>query len=1327
MLPAVAPNARVMRYGYESQWFGKEAMQQSASTVADRLLKALKRKRKDVSFRPLLFVAHCFGGLVVLKALLEAEQYPSEWPGVFPSTTGLVFFGTPFRGAGGMNQMEMLEAARREYDDDQVQPTALEVLQPGNAYLQEVVDGFLKKMRGQTTKTQIACFYELKASDVGKIVGGQSRTRFVVSESSGCLDLSDATSKHSLSRTHFNMNKFGKATEEDFETVAEVVVGMVKGSPKLVWARSQYHGKHKIDFHLQGMPIVGKFVQRDAETQELERLLVDKTHATARQKVVVLHGLGGIGKTQLSVEFARRHHHAFSSVFWLDGSSEASLKQSFAGMAQRLPQRELTADGVEMLKHSAIDVDVAVRECLRWLSLPSNQDWLLIFDNIDRDFHDKDDSQAYNVKAYFPHADHGSILMTSRLANLQRQGSGVRVGTVDTEQARAILENSAGRMVKDADVILQRLSGLPLALTQAGSYMQQTNVSASAYTKHYDETWERLMQKQGRFPLEEYGDRNVLTTWTISYEQVRKQSEEAAWMLKLWGFLDHGEIWYELVAAGCKLSNEMDVPAWLLTIATDELEYTDAVGLLSRYSLADARESSNSYSMHSVLHRWCGRLAEGGERYELGRIAAGIVASNVPNESESEFWTKRKRLLAHAVSVSWWIMGVDSSKEESRLDASQSRMYYSLGYLLAGEDRLKEAEAMYNRALQGYEETLGPKHTSTLDTVNNLGLLYTNQGRLDKAEAMYNRALRGYEEALGPKHISTLDTVHNLGLLYTNQERLDEAETMYNRALQGYEEALGPKHTSTLLTVNNLGGLYRDQERLEEAETMLNRALQGREEALGPKHISTLQTVNNLGLLYADQGQLDEAETMYNRALRGREEALGPKHTSTLLTVNNLGSLYRDQERLDKAEAMYNRSLQGKEEALGPKHTSTLQTVNSLGLLYADQGRLDKAETMYDRALQGYQEALGPKHTSTLYTVNNLGLLYAEQGRLDKAETMYNRALQGYEEALGPNHTSTLQTVNNSGILYMSQGRLDKAEVMYNRALQGYEEALGPKHTSTLSTVNNLGNLYTNQGQLDKAEAMYNRALRGFKEALGPKHTSTLGTVNNLGLLYAEQGRLDKAETMYDRALRGFKKALGLKHTLTLETVNNLGVLYKDQGQLDKAKTMYDRALQGREEALGPKHTSTLETVNNLGFLYVDQGRLDNAEAMYNRTLQGYQEAIKPEHLSTYLPALNTMWGLAALFDHQHRIEDAKLWYSKALVGYKMVKGTDHPMCQRLRNKLDALRTEYRDSKPVSEKSPQQESSTADSSANIDAGRGKSVLKQQRLLGKRKRDQEYAS
>ncbi|KAG4427552.1 hypothetical protein IFR05_016963, partial [Cadophora sp. M221] len=106
----------------------------------------------------------------------------------------------------------------------------------------------------------------------------------------------------------------------------------------------------------------------------------------------------------------------------------------------------------------------------------------------------------------------------------------------------------------------------------------------------------------------------------------------------------------------------------------------------------------------------------------------------------------------------------------------------------------------FNRALQGCEEALGPDHTSTLSTVNNLGNLYADQGKLAEAEKMCLRALQGHEEALGPDHTSTLSMVNNLGELYSDQGKLVEAEAMFTRALQGFEEALGPNHTSTLYT-----------------------------------------------------------------------------------------------------------------------------------------------------------------------------------------------------------------------------------------------------------------------------------------------------------------------------------------------------------------------------------------------------------------------------------------------------------------------------------------------------------------------------------------------
>ena len=118
---------------------------------------------------------------------------------------------------------------------------------------------------------------------------------------------------------------------------------------------------------------------------------------------------------------------------------------------------------------------------------------------------------------------------------------------------------------------------------------------------------------------------------------------------------------------------------------------------------------------------------------------------------------------------------------------------------------------------------------------------------------------------------------------------------------------------------------------------------------------------------------------------------------------------------------------------------------------------------------------------------------------------------------------------------------------------------------------------------------------------------------------------------------------------------------------------MYMRALEGKEKALGADHTLTLSTVNNLGILYKGQGKLDEAEKMYMRALEGYEKAIGPENILTFIPALNTMWGLASLFNCQDKVKDARTLYLKALSGYQKVVGDDHPKCQTLRNNLAAL------------------------------------------------------
>ena len=159
----------------------------------------------------------------------------------------------PFRGAGGLNQAEILQVIQNQYEDGQIQGSKLNILAPGNETLMDLMDVFFET-RQERNMARVACFFEQKPSNVGAIykdsrilvsgpvmlqIRADEVQRFVVDESSGCLDQSESTEKYSLSRDHFNMNKFDKPEEEDFETVYEVIEALVERPPALVAARDQ--------------------------------------------------------------------------------------------------------------------------------------------------------------------------------------------------------------------------------------------------------------------------------------------------------------------------------------------------------------------------------------------------------------------------------------------------------------------------------------------------------------------------------------------------------------------------------------------------------------------------------------------------------------------------------------------------------------------------------------------------------------------------------------------------------------------------------------------------------------------------------------------------------------------------------------------------------------------------------------------------------------------------------------------------------------------------------------------------------------------------------
>jgi len=483
-----------------------------------------------------------------------------------------------------------------------------------------------------------------------------------------------------------------------------------------------------------------------------------------------------------------------------------------------------------------------------------------------------------------------------------------------------------------SEELVQELGGLPLALAQAGSYIHQTNYDVIGYLSLYRETWSTLFESNTFLSLRDLGGRSILTTWTLSYEAIQIKCPDAAQMLQLWSYFDHGDLWYGLFTPllSVATTSETKLPEWYAQVVSSPTNFNVVIQALLSYSLAERQPTPLAYSVHPVVHQWCYHKTVK-NRNATARLALIILGSTVPQQTNRNYWVVERRLLPHCNHLHKVMkdMPVASLKEYGGSNLLLYS-YHMLGNLCSDQGKLKEAEEMYQRALKGYEKAWGSEHTSTLSIVNNLGLLYRDQGKLKKAEEMYQRALKGKKEAWGSEHTSTLETVNNLGNLYSDQGKLKEAEEMYQRALKGYEKAWSLEHTSTLETVNNLGNLYRDQGKLKEAEEMYQRALKGKEKAWGSEHTSTLGTVNNLGNLYRDQGKLKEAEEMYQRTLKGKEKAWGSEHTSTLETVNNLGLLYRDQGKLKEAEEMYQRALKGYEKARGSNHPNTIRIARNL-------------------------------------------------------------------------------------------------------------------------------------------------------------------------------------------------------------------------------------------------------------------------------------------------------------------------------------------------------------------------------------------------------------
>ncbi|PVH98812.1 hypothetical protein DM02DRAFT_656953 [Periconia macrospinosa] len=690
----------------------------------------------------------------------------------------------------------------------------------------------------------------------------------------------------------------------------------------------------KIPFILKGVP-VGKMASRPHDSEAIERALLTQDPKKGR-RIMVLHGLGGMGKTQLAADFVRRYKNSFSAVIWLDGSSESSLKQSLALCANRIPEGQIPERSRTYGTQSQINVDVVVKDVLEWLDTPGNDNWLLAVDNVDRDPRDED-PEAYDIETYLPQADHGAVLITTRLVSLGQLGEPREVKKVDIDHARAIFEVWYGKTLEqEANELLALLDGLPLALAHAAAYMSEHGITFDTYARLYQDQWKELMEDHnGRNSLRTYGNRSVATTWMISFKAIQKRNEAAANLLLLWAHLDNGSLWYGLIAPkrGRRASKRATTQTslWIGDIAKKEIEFIKAIRLLRSYSLVEETEDQTGWVMHSVVHQWALNIQDDKQRAALSWIAIVLVGYAVPKRGGTEFFKLVPRYLPHVQQCSRTVernkdtMEKDQNKDDRPLIWS---IYY-LGWFYRQSNRRHKDD----RPL--------------IWSIYYLGWFYRQSNRRHKAEVMFKHALQIYEKALGDNHPVKGTMAKDLSMIYVTLRRYDDAERLANQAFLIMDSNYGQEHTETLIALRELGRLHSQMGQTDDAEKELQRAVSGLEKTCGPEDHATLIAVGLLGDLYCTKSMWSEAEKMYKRVLSGRIKLLGPEHFWTMCTCSDLGRVYLRTGSLGKSEDFLQRAQRGFENLFGPddiyQEHHFVQNIGMICDIYCQQGRLEEA------------------------------------------------------------------------------------------------------------------------------------------------------------------------------------------------------------------------------------------------------------------------------------------------------------------------------------------------------------------------------------------------
>ena len=765
---------------------------------------------------------------------------------------------------------------------------------------------------------------------------------------------------------------------------------------------------------------------------------------------VALHGMGGIGKTQLAVEYVHRYGGAYDLVWWITADRPQDVEATLADLGDTLelqpaPTRAAMARSVlDALRTGA----VAAR-------------WLLVFDNAGEPGDD--------LKDLLPQGKGGHVLITSRDQDWSQHAHDLQVDVFRREESVAHLRSRAPALTPaEAGRIGGALGDLPIAVATAAAWLAETGTGAHEYLRQIEE-------REGRNPWE--------ATWDLSLERLRR-SAGAYRLLQICSVLGTDIaldlVYSDQMAAALSASDPL---------VSERVMRAALVQRINRLALLKLDPLAREINVHRLIQTSVRNRMTDDElrdaRHDAHLVLARFRPSGEPDDPDS--WPAFRMIWPH-LEVSNAMTCHDESVRQLLVD--RVRYLRRRGDLAEGLTLARQVEATW--AARIGLATNAALQRQLLHLRFNMANILRDQADYDEALELDKQVLAEQRTLLGDRHSHTLMTSGSLAADLRALGNYGEALHQDELTFQIWREDFGDDHPRTLMAANNYAASLRASGDFRRAQTIDEDVARRRQAVLGATHPYTLHSLSCLGRDLREAGEYQPSVKLLREVVGLAQKHLGPESFDTFNVQANLAASLSAAGYEDEAAPLLQRTYDDLCTRFGERNPNTLACrLNRAANLYA-QRRTSEAVTEMEGVTAAYTESIGPDNPFTLVSLSNLSAAYWAADRPEEARELATRAEQGCATRLGDRHPFYLAAAMNVLIFRYELGDDARSVDELKKLADDMSEVIGRSHPDTLCCTANLAILRNRLGMPGSGgrstQDEVTEAIQALAAKLGPTH-----------------------------------------------------------------------------------------------------------------------------------------------------------------------------------------------------------------------------------------------